>query len=526
MAKIAICRIISGKATFRITLFVFFLILLSAKLICQQAPVSKTGKKYIEVKHADEGIDEIEKLTGKKVSRLLGNVSLEHNAILMSCDSAHFYPTANQVRAFSRIHIEQGDTLDIYGDSLFYDGGSENASLDRNVELVDKETHLYTKSIKYDVAARIARYNNKGKIINGDNTLTSVIGVYYVSDNLFHFKDSVKIVNPDYIMTADTMDYNTKTETAFFTGPSELKGDSIYIYCERGWYDTKLEVTRIWKNALIDNKQQIIHGDSLFYDRRTGYGQSFRNVSIADTNKQVMVTGNYAWYNKQPEKFMVTDSAVFIQFSGGDSLYLHADTISAITVADTSAKGYRLMRAYYGCKIFSKNLQSKCDSLSYSFQDSVIRFYHSPIIWSEENQLTAESMALFTKNRQTERMELYNSAFVTSQVDTIKFNQIKGRSLIGYFENNKLYKIDVTGNGESIYYLLDGENIAGVNKAKCARIVMYIKDNAITDIYQYESPEGVIDPPDLTSPKTLRLEGFNWFDDSRPKKIADIFNKK
>ena len=526
MDKIGIYRYISRKTTISTSLFVLLLILLSVNVISQETPSKKTTKKYIEVRHADIGIDEIEKLTGITVTRLLGNVSLDHNKMLMHCDSAHFYPTVNQVRAFSRIHIEQGDTLDIYGDSLFYDGASENASLDRNVELIDKETHLYTNSVKYDVANRIARYNNKGRIINGENTLTSVIGVYYVSDNLFHFKDSVKIVNPDYIMTADTMDYNTKTETAFFTGPSEMTGDSIYIYCERGWYDTKLEVTRIWKNAIIDNKQQIIHGDSLYYDRRTGYGQSFGNVSIADTNNQIMVTGNYAWYNKQPEKFMVTDSAVFIQFSGGDSLFLHADTISAITVADTSAKGYRLMRAYYGCRIFSKNLQSKCDSLSYSFQDSIIRFYYSPIIWSEENQLTSDSMAIFTKNQKTERMELYNSAFVASKVDTMKFNQIKGRSLTGYFENNKLYKIIVVGNGESIYYLLDGENIAGVNTGKCASLEIYIKDGKITDIYEYDSPEGVIDPPDQNHSKILQLEGFSWFDNLRPKKIADIFSKK
>src|SRR5450759_652220 len=143
MAKIAICRYVSVKATIRITLFVFFLILLPVKLKWQQAPVSKTGKKYSEVKHADEGIDEIEKSTGKKVSRLLGNVSLTHNEILMSCDSSHFYPTAKQVTSFSRIHIQQFYTLDIFVDSLFYDGVSENASLDRNVELIDKETHLY-----------------------------------------------------------------------------------------------------------------------------------------------------------------------------------------------------------------------------------------------------------------------------------------------------------------------------------------------------------------------------------------------
>ena len=57
------------------------------------------------------------------------------------------------------------------------------------------------------------------------------------------------------------------------------------------------------------------------------------------------------------------------------------------------------MRAYHGCRIFSKDLQAKCDSLSYSFQDSVIRLYKSPVLWSEENQLTSDSMAIFTKNQ-------------------------------------------------------------------------------------------------------------------------------
>ncbi len=431
----------------------------------------------------------------------------------------------NQVTAYHKIHIEQGDTLDLFGDYLFYDGKSELAYVNDNVELIDKETHLFTDAVDYDVKNKIARYNDRGKIINGDNTLTSIIGVYYVSENLFHFKDSVKIVNPGYVMTADTMDYNTQTETAFFEGPTKMTGDSLNIYCEGGWYDTKLETSRIWKNSVVNNKKQIIHGDSIFYDKKAGYGQSFGNVSIADTNNEVMVTGNYAWYFKEPEKFMVTDSAVFIQFSGGDSLFLHSDTIRANTITDTS-KSYRLLRAYYGCRIFSKDLQAKCDSLSYSFQDSVIRFYKLPVIWSSENQFTSDSMAIFTKNRQTDRMELYNSAFVTNKVDTMRFNQIKGRALTGYFEKNKLYKINVNGNGESIYHLLDGENITGVNKVKCARIDIYVKDNAITDIFQYENPEGIITPPGMVPLNTLRLEGFNWFDSIRPKKVADIFNKK
>jgi lipopolysaccharide export system protein LptA len=514
-----------NSLTFRkLLLFVGFLYF-SLSLFGQDVPQPKPGKKMIEILHADNGIEETEKNTGKKLARLTGNVSMKHNDILMNCDSAWFYTKINQVKAFSRIHMQQGDTLHLSGDSLFYDGGSENASVDGNVELIDKETHLYTQSVKYDVANEIARYNTGGRITNGDNTLTSIIGIYYVSQNLFHFKDSVNIVNPDYIMTADTMDYNTETETAFFTGPSEMKGDSIYLYCEKGWYDTKNDISRIWKNAIIDNRQQIIKGDSLYYDGVKGYGLAYRNTSISDTTNNIIVKGDYAWYYKSPERFMVTKKALFIQVSEKDSLFLHADTISAVTRSDSTIKEYRLMRAYHGCRIYSRDLQAKCDSLSYSFRDSVIRLYREPVIWSKENQLVSDSMAIFTKKRQADRMELYNSAFVTSQVDDYRFNQIKGRSLTGFFRDNELYKINIEGNGETIYYLLDGDEVVGLNKAKCSRIEILVEDGKITEINEFQNPEGVIDPPTEKTPESSRLEGFKWLDILRPKNVADIFRK-
>jgi lipopolysaccharide export system protein LptA len=302
-----------------------------------------------------------------------------------------------------------------------------------------------------------------------------------------------------------------------------MKGDSIYLYCEKGWYDTKNKKTRIWESAIIDNKQQIITGDSLYYDESIGYGEAFRNTSIADTNNKIIVKGNYAWYFKTPERFTVTDSAMFIQIDRTDSLFLHADTISAITVADTTPDGYRLMRAFYGCRIFSKELQAKCDSLAYSFQDSVIRLYVAPVLWSQENQLTSDSMAIFTKNRKADRMELFNSAFVASQVDSLRFNQIKGRTLAGYFRENELYRINIEGNGESIYYLIDGDNVVGMNTTRCSSIEILVEDGKINVINQFGSPEGVIDPPSLTPENNPKLKGFNWFDGIRPKEKLDIF---
>ncbi|MBN2632911.1 MAG: hypothetical protein JXR66_05110 [Bacteroidales bacterium] len=500
-----------------------FFIIIGADINAQDPGAGNPARRRIDLNYADDGYIMRDKLTGKDWQRLIGNVDLSHGEINMKCDSAHLFPDRNQVTAFSNIHIEQGDTLDIYGDHLEYDGATSVAILTGNVELVDKETHLYTDIVTYNVNNEVASYTDGGRIINGDNTLSSITGIYYVAQTLFHFKDSVRIVNPDYIMTADTMDYNTETETAFFEGPTEMTGDSIYLYCERGWYDTKNKETRIWKNSLIDNKKQIIKGDSLYYNDSTNYGQAFRNISIADTGNHIIVKGDYAWYYKNPERFLVTDSAMFIQFNRNDSLFLHADTIKSVTLYDTSGTGYRLMRAFYGCRIFSRDLQAKCDSLAYSFQDSVIRMYNEPVIWSEENQLTSDSMAVFTKNRQAERMELYNSAFVVSQVDILRYNQLKGRNLTGFFKDNELYKINIEGNGESIYYLIDGEDIIGKNTTTCARIEIYVKDGKIREIYEYQSPEGVIDPPTASPAGNQTLPGFSWQDAIRPKKVSDIF---
>jgi lipopolysaccharide export system protein LptA len=520
MAEIALFRSQIALPGLRHVFYVLLLIFIPIKAYNQGVFPSKPGTTKIHVL-ADSSIQNMR--IDPDLTRSFGHIKMTHDDVLMFCDSAYHYKNKNQVRAFSKVHIQQGDTLNLYSNYLFYDGTTGNAFVKGNVELIDKETHLYTDSLNYDVRNKIARYNDRGRITNAKNTLTSIIGVYYVSDNIFHFKDSVKIVNPDYVMKADTMDYNTQSEIAYFTGPTELNGDSLYLYCEKGWYDTKNQITSVWKNAMIDNRKQIVHGDSLYFNDSTGYGESFRNVVIEDTAKHLAIEGNYAWYYKQPEKFLVTDRAVFIQISKGDSMFVHGDTLSSITVTDTTGREYRLMRAYHGCRIFSKTLQAKCDSLAYSFQDSVIRLYRIPVLWSEENQLTSDSMAVFTKNQQTDHLELYNAAFIASQVDTIRFNQIKGRNLTGHFKNNELYKIDIKGNGESLYYLLDGETVAGKNQSKCANIEVIVNKGKIKEIYEHENPEGFIDPPLPANP--VRLDGFKWYDKLRPRKKNDIFLK-
>jgi lipopolysaccharide export system protein LptA len=503
--------------------FLVLLILPGTVWLLQSQEVQKKEKKRVELIYADSY--EPAPWLGKDVVRFIGHVAFRHKEIILTCDSSYFYQKSNQLKAFSRVHIQQGDTLNIFGNYLFYDGSEELANLEGNVELIDKETHLYTSAIKYDVARKIATYNHHGRITNAKNVLNSTLGTYDVQQEIFHFKDSIVITNPDYVMTADTMDYNTHSETVFFTGPSEVKGDSLYIYCEKGWYDTKNDISRLWKKATLNNREQIVKGDSLYYEKKTGYGEAYRSVMISDTTNNIMVGGEYARYHKDPEDFFVTQKAVFIQVSDSDSLYLHSDTITAVTKKGADGKPYRLMRAYFGCRIFSRDLQSKCDSLAYSFQDSVIRLYRAPVIWSGANQLTSDSMAILTKNRKTDRLELYNNAFIVSNIDSQRFNQIKGRNLTGYFMNNKLYRILVTGNGESVYYLEDKAKQIGVTHNKSSSIDIAVEEGKIKEITELGNPDGKLDPPLLNPPDKMKLPGFSWLNKYRPASYADIFLK-
>jgi len=500
-----------------------FLLLLPLLIFPSLLPAQEKnipGKKKVEILHSDEGFFEGD------LRRLRFNVRLKHKETYMTCDSAHYYESADLVKAFGNIHIFKGDTLHLYGQHLIYDSRAETAEVSDGVIFINNKTTLYTDHIFYDMANEVARYETGGKILNEDNVLTSKIGIYYTKENILNFKDSVMLVNPDYTMYSDTLVYNTETEIAFFHGPTEVVGDSLRTRCEEGWHDTRNEITLLKGNARVDNLKQIITADSIYYEAENGYGTAFFDVTISDLTRDVIVKGNKAWYYEDPEMFTITDSAQFIQVSDGEFMYLHADTLKSVVSAIDSANDKRLLRAWYGCRLFSDDLQAKCDSISYSLTDSVIKMYYEPILWSEDNQLTADSVFLFTENDAMERMELYNSAFVIEQIDPDRFNQIKGKNLTGYFRENKIYLIEVRGNGENIYYAIENEQLMGVNQSTCANMDIYIEDGNIKRIFMLSSPEGSLDPPLHISASARKLDNFNWLEELKPKDRYDIFRRK
>lgn len=456
---------------------------------------------------------------GADVRRLLGNVIFEHNNVKMYCDSAYLFGDKNVLYAFSNVHVNRGDSLHMYGDYLEYNGNTDRGKVRRNVVLNDNQITLTTDSLNFNSQTNIVYYFNGGEIINDSNTLESYIGYYYSNKNLFFFKNSVVLITPDYKVETDTLKYNTKTKISYFLGPTDISNNDDYLYCENGWYNSNEKKFQFNKHAYYKNKGKILKGDSLYYDKNIGLGKAFIDVELIDTVQNLILKGNNARYVKDPESFFITDSAMLISVSNEiDSVFMHADTIRSDY---DSLNINKVIRAYNKVKIYKNDIQSVCDSLVFTQEDSVIILYNNPVVWSGENQVTADTMQIFTNDSKIDYIELNGSPYIISQEDTARYNQIKGKKMTIYVRNNQIYKVDVDGNGQTIYYTKDKNKIVGINKSESSSLILYLKDKQIVRIVMLQKPDGTLFP--LGELEETKLKGFKWLINNRPQNKYDIF---
>ncbi len=467
---------------------------------------------------------EYSKRYNKDVQRLIGNVIFKLDSTYLYCDSAYNYNDIQRIDAFSNVHIKQGDTLDIYGDTLIFSGETNLAELHNNVEMIDKEIILTTDNLTYDLNTEIADYYNGGKIVDTRNQLTSVTGRYFSAEKEFFFKDSVVFTNPQYVMNSDTLMYNTKTEIAYFYGPTTINSEENLIYCENGWNDSKNNISQFKKNAYLVNKEdgRTLRGDSLYYNRTKGIGKAFNNVSIEDTLENITITGDFGRYNEFEKISFVTGKALLTQAQDEDTLFLHADTLKAI---NDTIDSNRVLFAYRKVKFYKSDLQGMCDSLTYLFADSLIEMNYNPVLWTEEHQLFADTIKIKTGDNRIQSLHLFNTSFIISMDDTAKFNQIKGDRITAYFKDNELKRIFVDDRSQTVYYMRDeNEHLVGVNTSLSEDLMILVEDNEIQTITFIKKPDGILYPVNKLPPEKQKLKGFKWLDKHRPHNKKEIFN--
>ena len=501
-------------------LCLFGICLLSAQDKQKQPEKKKTR---VDLLHAEEA--QADKILLPDVQILIRSVKLRHDSMYMYCDSALIYEKTNSVEAFGNVRMEQGDTLFIYGDYLYYDGMSQLAMLRENVRMINRNTVLTTDSLNYDRLYNLGYYFDGGTLTDEENVLTSEWGDYSPATKISVFNHDVKLVNPKFVLTSDTLKYSTDTKIATILGPSDIVSDKNHIYSERGIYNTTTEQAELLDRSVLTNEGKKLTGDSIFYDRVLGYGEAFDNVQMNDTINRNMLTGNYCFYNEITGSALATQRAVAIDYSQGDSLFMHGDTLRLITYHINTDSMFREMRVYHKVRAYRTDVQAVCDSLVYNSKDSCMTMYTDPILWHGSQQLLGEEIKVYMNDSTIDWAHIINQALAVEQKDSVHYNQVTGKEMKGFFVGGDMRQVDVNGNVLVVFYPIDDKDstMIGLNYSEGSFLRMLLKERRMEQGAFIGKANGTLYPMDQIPADKYKLPSFVWFDYIRPRNKEDIF---
>lgn len=455
---------------------------------------------------------------------LVGNVAFRHDSVYMYCDSACFYEKTNSLEAFDNVKMVQGDTLFLYGDYLFYDGNTQIAQVRYNVRMENKNTTLLTDSLNYDRIYNLGYYFDGGTLMDEENVLTSEWGEYSPATKISVFNYDVKLVNPKFTLTSDTLRYSTATKIANIVGPSEIESDANHIYSELGFYNTQIGQAELLNRSVLTNEGKKMTGDSLFYDRVGGYGEAFDNVVMTDTVNKNMLTGDYCYYNELTKYAFATKKAMAVDYSQGDSLFMHADTLQMYTFHLNTDSMFRETRAYHKVRMYRTDVQGVCDSLVFSSKDSCLTMYYDPILWNNNQQLLGEKIMIYMNDSTLDWAHIQNQALSVEKMDSVNYNQVTGKEMKAYFKNGEMNKVDVIGSVRLVYYPMESDStLIGMNVSETSLLNMFLENRKMKKMIMSPKSNGTLYPMHQLPPDKMKLDNFVWFDYIRPLNKDDIF---
>ncbi len=485
---------------------------------------------------------------------LRGNVIFRHDSAYMYCDSAYFYERTNSVDAYGHVRFEQGDTLAGSGNRLYYNGNTRLARLRGNVRLVhgtDNPTILTTDSLNYDRLQDVAYYFAGGTIEDSLNTLSSVRGQYYPRTKQAVFSREVVLRNPKtvlvsgqdttparFVLTSDTLLYNTDTHIADIVSPTTIvyEGETT-IRTRLGWYNTQNERSMLLLRSVVehaDGKQMT--GDTIFYDKRIGYGRILGRMEMRDTVNHATLLGNRGEMFRDGHSGYATDSAQMQDWSDSTMVgYMHADTLFTEEVSYTALRlsgedtlrydtAYRRMRAFHNVRLYRPDMQAVCDSADYIGRDSVMTLYTRPVCWSENNQISADTIRIYMRDGHVDYAVGTGNALTIKQETRDYYDQMAGKEMTAYIRNGELSEVAVNGNAQTIFYPQDDDSTyIGMNTTESSYVTVYLEEQKIHHIRFTTETNGTLYPIDQIPAGLDRLGGFFWAEQERPRRPEDIF---
>lgn len=529
---------------------VFSLIILSLSATHKASRHVPPPTDTIVIKHADRtSLKRINDSTSLIV--LAGNVVMRQGKTIFKADSCIKNDRDNTFEAWRNVHINDSDTTDVYASHLKYLGQKQVAYLDGNVKLTDGQAVLTTPDLEYNMTTNIATYKNGGKVVNRKTVITSKEAYYYTDIKDVNFIKNVVVKDPAYNIVTDSLRYNTGNQIASFITRTVIKDSANRkIVTRDGFYNLKTGEAQFGQRPLIDDgNQSTIVADSVLLN--DSIAKATGNAIIVDSTRGTTIIANLVFQNRRNEAVLATQKPLMIIKQDGDSIFITADTLFSAKLTDLSKKNYtaisdtianrdslkvnkvkladndstnRYFEAFHNVRIYNDSVQAVSDSLFYSFKDSVFRLYKDPVVWGKSNQITGDTIYLFTENKKPKRFESINNSFLVNHLEKEAYNQIRSTRMNGYFVNGDLDSLRAKGSAESIYYLQDDDSAyTGINQSKSDIIDAYIRNRQLHKVVFRSQVTGTIYPIKQKRPEEMRLENFRWLESRRPKSKFELF---
>lgn len=506
-----------------VVLCFFSLCLIYAYSVPQKRAKKVDEKIYLV--HADE-LKKTDFGPNSDAQILKGHVHLTHNGASLKCDSAYLYQETNSVRAFGHVNFKQGDTLSLVGERGYYDGQSQILEVRKNVVLKHRRQTLYTDSLNYDRLYKYAYFFDGGKLVDGKDQLSSDWGEYNTESKEAKFYYQVRLKSGKNNVSTDTLYYDTKRSMAHFTGKTTIVNNCDVVNTTNGYFYTKSDEVQLFSRSIVISKDKTIVGDTLFRDKKSGDARGFGRVIYTDTKNKNQLLGDEFYYNELTGKGYATKRALLKDYSQGDTLFVHADSLKLETFNINTDSVYRKVQGFNHVVAFRNDVQGICDSILVNSKDSSLTMFQDPVLWNENRQVLGEVIHIYMNDSTVRMAKVDGQALSLEQLDDKeKFNQVASNTMDAFFNNGALRNLVCTSNVRVIFFPINDADstIIGLNYIETDTMRMYIGANKKLEKIWMPKAQGTLYPLNQVPSDRKQLPNFVWLEHLRPKRKEDVF---
>lgn len=488
--------------------------------------------KLVDILNADQTI-------GTTTSRTLrGNVSLRQENTLLRAQEVVERFDSNLITLRGKVWmVQNGDTLT--ADQIVYNTLNKQAKASGNIRVSNGQTRIFTTAGEYDAQTKLVHFTTGARIIDSTAVITARRGRFSNQDKWGNFEGDVKLVDGKTILTATKGSYNTTYKWGEFEGNVRLMDDKMVLTATKGVYYRELQEAFFYGNVELQHPDFFLQADSVTHNRKTDISFARGKIKLERYEKKMarkatetvqpartFLFGGSLYHNNASKSSVLRGNPLVVRLKPTKEDTAVLDTLllaARILEVNEPEEGYQHMVIRGQTRMRQGTFAARSDSSRYTkwnrepdFREE-IQLFGAPLVWSRQNQISGDTLRMVLKDGKPDSLSVFGNAFV-AQMDSVlnKINQLRGKKLFGFFEQDTLRSVTIFPQAEALYFSKNDQKklSQGIQLKSDQLYLTFEKENIKT--LDALKPDGVIYDAEII-PENFQLNGFNWQPDKRPQ---------